>query len=149
MIGIRVVGKSNISNKPEIGYKYKLVLIKGKFLAECLGNENTSEYHIYENGELFGNLKLDINLEDYEIKKQVDELDLSKIVKVGLFKVTKIITWGKGNQSFSLQGEPILFDKILCDNETDTWQIDLDLKIKKYNWNKDIEKEKINYNQTL
>ena len=76
MVGIRVVGNAHISNKPKIGDTYTLVLIKGKYLAECLGNESTSEYHIYENGELFGNLKGDPNLKDTEIKNQVEELDL-------------------------------------------------------------------------
>jgi len=139
MIRIRVVGKSN---KPNTGYTYTLVFIKGNNLAECLGNECTSEYHIYENGNLFGNLKSVPNLKDTEIKNQVEELDLSKIVKVGLFKVTKIIIWGKGNKEFSIHGEPILFDKILCDDETNKWQKNLDLTIKKYGWNKYIEEEK-------
>ena len=53
------------------------VLIKGNNLAECLGNESTSEYHIYENGELFGNLKGDVNIKNTKIKNQVEELDLS------------------------------------------------------------------------
>jgi len=134
MIRVRVVGNAHISNKPKIGDTYTLVFIKGKNLAECLGNESTSEYHIYENGKLFGNLKADPDLKNTEIKNQIDELDLSKLVKVGLFKVTKIIPWGKGNQFFSIHGEPILFDKILCDGETDKWQIELDLTIEKYKW---------------
>lgn len=147
MIGIRVVGNDHISNKPKIGYTYPLVLIKGNHLAECLGNESTSEYHIYENGELFGNLKGDVNIKNTKIKNQVEELDLSKIVKVGLFQVKKIIPWGKGNQAFSLHGEPILFDKIICDDETDRWQIDLDLTIKKYNWSSYIEQEKLYFEE--
>jgi len=142
-IKIRVVGDAHISNKPKIGDTYTLVFIKGNNLAECLGNESTSEYHIYENGKLFGNLKAGPNLKDTEIKNQVEELDLSKIVKVGLFKVTKIIPWGKGNQWFSLDGEPILFDKILCDDETDIWQIELDLKIEEYKWGRSIAEEKL------
>ena len=142
MIRIRLVRDYNISNKPNMGETYPLVYIQGSNLAECMGNECTNQYHIYENGKLFGNLKSYPNLKDSEIGKQVGELDLSKIVKVGLFKVTKIILWGKGNQSFSLHGEPILFDKILCDDETDKWQKDLDSIIQKYRWSKCIEEEK-------
>lgn len=142
MVHIRIIGNSHISNKPKIYDNYTLVFIKGKNLAECLGNESTGEYHIYDNGKLFGNLKEDPNLQNTEIKNQIEELELSKIVKVGLFKVTKIIPWGKENQAFSLHGEPSLFDKILCDDETDRWQIELDLTIKKYNWSRYIEEEK-------
>ena len=142
MIRIRVVGNDDISNKPNIGYTYTLVFIKGYNLAECLGNENTGEYHIYENGELFGNLKEDPKLKDTEIKNQIEQLELSKVVKVGLFKVTKIIPWGKGNCAFSLHGESILFDKIVCDDETNEWQKNLDSTIEKYGWSKYIQEEK-------
>jgi len=141
-IRVRVVGNNNISNKPNIGDTYTLVFIKGNHLAECLGNENTSKYHIYENGELFGNLKADPHLKNTKIKNQIEELDLGKIVKVGLFKVAKIILLGKGNCAFSIHGDPVLHDKLLFDNETDKWQKNLDSTIQKYGWSKYIEEEK-------
>ena len=146
-IRIRVVGNDNTSHKPELGYTYPLVFIKGNYLTERLGNESTSAFHIYDDGKLFGNLKVRPELHSTEIKNQIEELEFSKIVKVGSFEVKKVITWGNGNQLFSIHGVPILYSKILCDVETDKWQNELNCDIEKYSWNVDIDQEKINYDK--
>lgn len=142
-IGIRIVGNDNVLNKPNIGHVYTLIFIKGNHLAELLGNESTSEFHIYENGELFGNLKAEPFLsEETKLKNQIEQLELSALVKVGLFKVTKIVLWGKNKCAFSLHGEAKLFDEILYDDETNIWKCNLDSKIKKYGWANYINEEK-------
>lgn len=137
---IRVIN-AHVSNKPDEGYEFTLVFIKGSNLAECLGNESTTEFHIYNNSELFGNLKnRPPKLEESVIRHQLEQVELSKIVKIGKFKVTKIILWGK--EYFSLHGEPILFEKIIIDDETLEWQKELDFKIQKFGWSSYIEEEK-------
>lgn len=142
IIRVRIVDNAHISNKPKLDDTYTLVFIKSNHLTKYLGNKSTSKYYIYKNGELFGNLKRNPNLKDTEIKNQIKELDFGKIVKVGLFKIIKIILWGKGNLTFSLHGEPLLYDKLLYDDETHKWQKELDLKIKKNNWAPAINSEK-------
>lgn len=141
-IRVRLVGNADVSNKPEEGYEYTLVFISGSTLAECLGNESTTEFHIYDNGKLFGNLKSSPTFTKPEMLNQIKQLELSKVIKIGKFKVTKIILWGSGNTYFSLHGEPILFDKIIEDDDTLEWQKDLYSKIQKHGWSRYIEDEK-------
>ena len=57
LIKIRMRCNVSVENKPNIGYKYSLVYIKGRDLSECLGSESTSEYYIYENTQLIGQIK--------------------------------------------------------------------------------------------
>ena len=52
----------SISNKPNIGHCYNLVYIKSNNLAECLGNESTGEYYIYDDDDMMGSEKGVLNI---------------------------------------------------------------------------------------
>lgn len=143
MIKVRLTTNSNIIYKPNIGKEYLLVFIKGDCLAEFLGNECTSEYHIYENEELIGNLKQKPIINNENIKNELNELEIGKIVIIGKFKVEKTVLWGKNNMYYSIHGKPLLNDKIIYNSEVDKLQKNLDLMIEKYKIQKHIDKERL------
>tara|TARA_X000000368_G_C22548431_1_gene501007 strand:- start:26 stop:415 length:390 start_codon:yes stop_codon:yes gene_type:complete len=118
-------------NKPNIGHKYSLVYIKGDDLSECLGNECSSEYYICENKRLVGQIKSGFDTK--MIKEQINELELSTVVKVGIFEVKKIVLWGKNKSKFSIHGLPILTE-LWFDEDTAQIQEEINTLIKKYNW---------------
>ena len=125
-------GNDSISNKPNIGHCYNLVYIKGNNLAECLGNESTGEYYIYNDDDMMGSEKG--GMEYYineQLKEQINKVDFTKVTKVGLFEVKKI--W-ENKVVFSVHGTPIFNKNIIYDEQTNIWQNKLDNKIKKYEW---------------
>tara|TARA_R110002072_G_C7700350_1_gene513148 strand:+ start:180 stop:569 length:390 start_codon:yes stop_codon:yes gene_type:complete len=118
-------------NKPNIGHKYSLVYIKGDDLSECLGNECSSEYYICENKQLIGQIKG--GFDEKKRKNKFINLELSTVVKVGMFEVKKIVLWGKNKSKFSIHGLPIL-SELWFDEDTIKIQEDINTLIKKYNW---------------
>jgi hypothetical protein len=118
-------------NQPEIGHQYYLIYIKGDDLSECLGNECSSQFYICENKKLIGQIKLPFN--DSIIKHKLNNIELSTVVKIGMFEVKKIILWGKNKSKFSIHGIPIFTD-LLFDEDTVKIQEDINELIKKYNW---------------
>ena len=46
------------------------------------------------------------------IKDKINSIELSTVVKVGIFKVKKIVLWGKNKSYYSIHGLPILSE--LC-----------------------------------
>ena len=123
---------NDIKNKPEIGYKFSLVYIKGDDLADRLGNECSSEYYICENKKLIGQIKGGFDTKI--IKEKIDKLELSTVVKVGMFEVKKTVLWGRNNSLYSIHGLPILTD-LLYDADTIKIQEDINTLIKKFDWN--------------
>lgn len=135
---IRMMGNDHAENKPDIGHKYSLVYIKGDDLSECLGNENSSEYYICENKQLIGQLKggrlgLRQGFNENIFKEKINNLELSTVVKVGMFEVKKIVLWGENKSKFSIHGLPIL-SELWFDEDTIKIQEDINTLIKKYNW---------------
>lgn len=147
LIKIRMMCSANIENKPKLGYKYTLVFIRGYNLAECLGNEATGEFYIYDGGIMVGSNKnsSDRNcLRKYRMvtmKNELDELKLSDPVKIGYFEVKKITVWGRGRKYYSIHGSPI-FTVLSHDHDTEKFQQNLDKKINKYGWADYINEDK-------
>lgn len=128
---IRIRCNEDAENKPNIGHIYSLVYIKGHDLSECLGN-GTSEYYICENKQRIGQIKGGFDDEKI-IKEKINNLELSTVVKVGMFEVKKIVLWGKNKSKFSIHGLPIL-SELWFDEDTIKIQEDINTLIKKYNW---------------
>ena len=128
---IRMMCKADAINKPNIGHTYSLIYIKGDDLSECLGNENSLEFYICENKILIGQLKSSIDTKIF--KEKINNLELSTVVKIGMFEVKKIILWGKNKSQYSIHGLPILSD-LLFDEDTIIIQEKINELIKKYNW---------------
>jgi hypothetical protein len=128
---IRIMGNDDAKNKPNIGHKYSLVYIKGDDLSECLGNECCSQYYICENERLVGQLKG--GFDEKMIKEQINNLELSTVVKVGIFEVSKIVLWGRNKRAFSIHGLPILTE-LRFDEDTTKIQEEINTLIKQYNW---------------
>ena len=137
LIRIRMMINDEAKNKPNIGHKYTLVYIKGKDLAECLGNESTGEYYICENKKIIGQIKGDLDYnEKIDTKGSFAKLELSTVIKVGMFEVKRIILWGLNKSKFSIHGLPIISE--LCfDEDTIKIQEDINILITKYNWKLD------------
>lgn len=128
---IRIMCNDDAENKPNIGHKYSLVYIKGDDLSERLGNECSSEYYICENKQLIGQIKG--GFDEKIIEEKINNLELSTVVKVGMFEVKKIVLWGKNKSQFSIHGLPIL-SELWFDEDTKKIQEDIDAVIKQYNW---------------
>jgi hypothetical protein len=133
LVKIRMNGNNSISNKPNIGHCYNLVYIKGNNLAEYLGNESTGSYYIYDDNDMMGSEKGG-GMEKFineQLKEQINEVDFTKVTKVGLFEVKKI--W-ENKVVFSVHGTPIFNENIIYDFQTNIWQNKLDNLIKKCKW---------------
>ncbi len=128
---IRIMCNDDAENKPNIGHKYSLVYIKGDDLSERLGNECSSEYYICENKQLIGQIKG--GFDEKIIKEKINNIELSTVVKVGMFEVKKIVLWGKNKGQFSIHGLPIL-SELWFDEDTIKIQEDINALIKQYNW---------------
>lgn len=121
----------NMENKPNIGHKYSLVYIKGDDLSDLLGNFSSSEYSICENALRIGQIKGRFDTEI--IKERINTLELSTVVKVGMFEVKKIVLWGKNKSQYSIHGLPILTE-LSFDDDTIKIQEEINELIKKHNW---------------
>ena len=128
---IRMMCNADANNKPTIGHTYSLIYIKGDDLSECLGNENSTEFYICENKKLVGQLKSNVDIQI--IKEKINNLQLSTVVKIGIFEVKKIILWGKNKSQYSIHGLPLLND-LLFDEDTIIIQEKINELIQKYNW---------------
>jgi hypothetical protein len=128
---IRILCNDAAKNKPTIGHQYSLVYIKGHDLSECLGAEGSSQYYIFENKQLIGQIKGDFD--EKIIKEKINNIELSTVVKVGMFEVKKIVLWGKNKRNFSIHGLPILTE-LWFDEDTIKIQEDINTLIKQYNW---------------
>jgi hypothetical protein len=123
----------NMENKPNIGHKYSLVYIKGHDLSDLLGNESSSEYSICEKSLRIGQIKGRLGFDTEIIKERINTLELSTVVKIGIFEVKKIVLWGKNKSQYSIHGLPILTE-LSFDDDTIKIQEEINELIKNHNW---------------